>query len=437
MGAWSSGRQGNQIDLRNQNGVRTITIAPGNAAQYIHDPQQARVGASANKVGMYNYVRKYTLQVNMEVVRAGLGEGADPIYADYFPASIGSIGLTTPMHGTLIDPSVVDGMVAKHIMEWHQGGYQNPTVKRQPIPAVDGTYTRYFELELMYAMYWNEEPDQGNFWLGWLDNGILEITASNSTDPFNDGGATTITDITVSVIIETVPLRNILIPPFTVLRRYEQAAGAASNGPKLQNVGDAGALQGCDDGARLLGMFFSFQAGGFTGSGTADEIATMQFPWRDQAQTYFASLMLQRYLRDTKLTSLGLDAENIDDLYDIGQEPYTMPGNASSLTTGNLADPTARFLPIVWPARGNKITQMQRVKGNYPLDGMTFSAPQSNVFRVYTLELKQFSRAKCSEMVTAMGINPGKAAGIPQTFKGNRVSENKGFCLPRYVVIQK
>ncbi len=437
MGAWSSGRQGNQIDLRTQGGVRTVTVAPGSSVQYIHDPQQARVGASSNKPGMYNYVRKYTIQCNLDVTRAGLGEGAEPIYADMFPAAIKSIGLTTPMHGTLIDPSVVDGMVAKHIMEWHQGGYQNPTVKRQPIPATDGSYTRYFELELHYAMYWNEEPDQGNFWLGWLDNGILEMFVNDSADPFNDGEATSITDVTFSVIIETIPLRNILIPPFTVVRRYEQAAGAGSNGPKLQNVGDAGALQGTDDSARLLAMFFSFQAGGFTGSGTCDEIATIQLPWRDQAQTYFASLMIQRYLRDTKLTSLGLDGENIDDLYDIGQEPYPMPGNGSSLTTGTLADPTARFLPLVWPARGNKITQLQRVKGNYPLDGITFSAPQSNVFRVYTLEIKQFSLSKCSEMVTAMGVDPSKAAIVPKTFKGNVPSVSKSFGLPRFVVQKK
>jgi len=77
------------------------------------------------------------------------------------------------------------------------------------------------------------------------------------------------------------------------------------------------------------------------------------------------------------------------------------------------------------------------VKGNYPLDGMTFSAPQSNVFRVYTLELKQFSRSKISEMVTAMGINPGQCAVLPKTFKGNVPNEQKAFGLPRYVVMKK
>ena len=434
MGAWSSGRQGNQIDLRTQGGVRTVTVAPGASVQYIHDPQQARVGANSNSPGMYNNIRKYTIQCNLSVTRTGSTE-AGAIYADMFPAAIKSIGLTSPMHGTLIDPSIVDGLVAKHIMEWHEGGYQNPTVKRQPIPAVDGSYTRYFELELFYAEYWNEEPDMFNFWLGWLDNSILEIFCQDASDPFGDGGATTITDMTISVIIETVPTKTLCIPPFVVLRRYEQAAGAGSNGPKLQNVGDAGALQGTDDSARLIGMFLSMQQGGFTGSGTLDEIATIQLPWRDQAQTYFASLMIQRYLRDTKLTSLGLPTGI--DLFDIGQEPYTMPGNASGLTTGTLADSTARFLPLVWPARGNKITQVQRVKGNYPLDGITYSAPQSNVFRVYTLELKQFSLSKVAEMVTAAGINPAEVAVVPKTFKGNVPTMTKAFGLPRYVIRKK
>ncbi len=433
--AGSSTRQGNQIDLRTQGGVRTVTVAPGTSVQYIHDPQQARVGASSNKPGMYNMIRKYTLQVNMRVTRAGVGEGTEPIYADMFPAAIKSIGLTSPMHGTLIDPAIVDGLVAKHIMEWHQGGYQSATVKRQPIPATNGSYTRYFELELFFAEYWNECPDHFDFWLGWLDNSILEIFCQDGADPFNDGGVTTITDFDVSVIIETVPWNEMVIPPFVVLRRYEQAAAAGSNGPKLQNVGDAGALQGCDDGARLLGMFFSHQAGGFTGSGTADQIQTMQLTWRDQAQTYFTSLMIQRYLRDTQLTRLGI--ETGIDLFDIGQEPYAMPGNASNLTSGNLADPTARFTPIVWPTRGNKISQLQRVKGNYGLDGITFGSPQSNVFRVYTLELKQFSLDKCTQMVAAAGIDPSKVVIAPKTYKGNMPSAAKAFGLPRSVMIKK
>lgn len=435
--AASSARQGNQIDLRTQGGVRTVTVAPGNSVQYIHDPQQARVGSSGASPGMYNCIRKYTLQVNMTVVRAGVGEGTDPIYADMFPACIKSIGLTTPMHGTLIDPSIVDGLVAKHIMEWHSGGYQNATIKRQPIPATNGTYTRYFELELFLAQYWNEVPDEFDFWLGWMDNGILEVFCQDAADPFGDGGVTSITDFDISVIVETVPWPTIVIPPYVVLRRYEQAAGAGSNGPKLQNVGDAGALQGTDDGARLLGMFFSHQAGGFTGSGTADDIATIQLPWRDQAQTYFSSLMFQRYLRDTGQRSLGLDTAIDTTLYDLPQEPYAMPGSGSNLTTGSLADPTARFTPLVWPSRGNKTSQVQRVKGNYPLDGITFSSPQSNVFRVYTLELKQWSLSKVAEMVTAMGIDPGKVVVVPKAFKGKLPSQAKAFGMPRFVAGKK
>jgi hypothetical protein len=426
-------RQGNQIDLRTQGGVRTVTVAPGASVQYIHDPQQARIGSSGNKPGMYNYIRKYTLQCNMTVVRTGEDIDA-PLYADVFPASLKSIGLTSPMHGTLIDPSIVDGMIAKHIMEWHSGGYQEPTILRQPIPATAGTYTRYFELELLYAQYWNDSPDHFDFWLGWLNNSILEIFVQDSADPFGDGGVTAITDVEISVVIETVPWPEVVIPPFVVLRRYEQAAGAASNGPKLQNIGDAGALQGCDDGARLVGMFFSHQAGGFTGSGTADEIATMQFPWRDQAQTYFLSVYFQRYLRDTKMSMAGL--LETDPLTDASREPYTMPG-AASLTTGTLNDPSARYSPLVWPTNGNKISQIQRVKGNYPLDGITFNAPQSNIFRVYTLELKQFSLVKCAEMVTAMGINPKKVVLIPKSFKGNMPSENKAWGLPRSIAEAK
>lgn len=116
-----------------------------------------------------------------------------------------------------------------------------------------------------------------------------------------------------------------------------------------------------------------------------------------------------------------------------------MPGTGSALTGGSLADATARFTPLVWPTMGQKISQMQRVKGNYPLDGMTFSAPQSNVFRVYTLEHKQFSLTKVAEMVTSMGIDPGKAVVIPKTgMKNNRpISADKAWGFPRSVGVSK
>jgi hypothetical protein len=426
-------RQSNQIDLRTQGGVRTNTVTPSNSVQFIFDPQQARIGASGSSTGLYNCVRGIILQCNLTVVRSSAGTTA--IHADQFARSLSSIGLTSPMFGTLIDPAITDGNIAQHILEWHGTGYRRPSVNRQPIPGTDGTYTRYFELYLPIGQGWNPNPDHFDMWLGWLDNSILEIFVSNAVSPFGISGAT-ITNVAISAVLDMVPWPEIIIPPYVVLRKYEQAAGAGSNGPKLQNVGDAGALQGTDDGARLVAMLFSHQSAGFIGSGTADQIATVQLPWRDQAQTYFSGLMFERYLRTSKLTNLGLSttAPTMTDFYDIS-EPYPMPGTASSLSSGALNDPTARYTPLVWPERDAKISQQQKVKGNYPLDGITFSSPQSNVFRVYTLELKQWSKTKVAEMLAAMGVNPNAVMLVPKYgMKNNRpIDPDKSWGFPRSV----
>ena len=81
------------------------------------------------------------------------------------------------------------------------------------------------------------------------------------------------------------------------------------------------------------------------------------------------------------------------------------------------------------------ITFYQKVKGNYPLD-MVFSAPQSNVFRVFTLELKQRSLSKCSEMLAAMGVDPSKVTLVPKLGRKNakNMDPDKMWGLPRSVI---
>lgn len=420
-------RQGNQIDLRTQGGSRAVTMAPGGSGQWVFDPQQARIGASSSKPGLYNNVRNLMIQGALTVVRSS--GGTTPIYADQFYRAISSIGLTCPMFGTLLDPSITSGIIAKELLEFFGTGYQRPGVNRQPIPGSDGTYTREFELMIPFAQGWNPNPDHFDLWLGWLDEAILEIIAESSTTPFGISGVT-ITSVVVNVAIETVPCGEMIIPSYVQLRRYQQAASASSNGPKLTNVGDAGALQGTDDGSRLDSMLFSHQTGGFIGSGTADQITGIQMPWRDQAQSLLPSLFFERFLRDAKLARLGFDPAVVA-VFD-NTPPYAMSGNPG---TGALNDASARYTPLVWQSKGGLISYMQKVKGNYPLDGMTFGSTQTGTFTVYTRELKQFSLQKCSELLAAAGIDPSKVDLVPKLAKKNvkPVAADKVFCFPRGV----
>jgi hypothetical protein len=196
-------------------------------------------------------------------------------------------------------------------------------------------------------------------------------------------------------------------------------------------VGDAGALQGCDDGSRLLDMLFSHQAGGFTGSGTADQISAITMPWRDQAQSTLPWAFFARFLESAKLLQSGTLAA-IDNT-DIS-EPYLMPVGPAAAT--QLNDATARYTPLVWVQSQELISTLQKVKGNYPLDGIIFSATQTGSFRVYTRELKQFNVQKCSEMLAAIGVDPSKVKLVPKLGRKNikPVSADKLFCMPRGVI---
>jgi len=420
-------RNSNQIDLRTPGGVRSVVVTPGNSVQYVFDAQQSRIGASGTKPGLYNYVTGIMLAISMIVVRSS--GGTTPIYADQFPRAISSIGLTSPMFGNMLDPTVVNGMTAKHILEFFGMGYQRSGINRTPIPGSDATYTRVFEIFIPFEEGENPWPHHFGMWLGWLDEANLEIFVDGSATPFGISGVT-ITSCTFTATLKTLPMSEIIIPPYKVLRKYEQAASAASNGPKLTNVGDAGALQGADDGSRLMEMLFSHQVAGFVGSGTADQVSAITMPWRDQAQSTLPAFFFQRFLQESRMLSIGsLAAIDNVDLY----PPYIMPGPITA--AGQLNDATAMYTPLVWGAKKSLISYYQKVKGNYPLDGMTFNANQSGTFRVYTRELKQFSKAKCSEMLSAMGVDPSKVNLVAKLGKKNvkKVQQDKTFCFPRGV----
>lgn len=424
-------RNSNQIDLRTSGGIRSVAVTPGNSVQYQFDAQQSRIGASGTKPGLYNYVTGIMISCTMVVVRST--SPATPIYADQFPRAISSIGLTAPMFGNMLDPTVCTGMTVKHILEYFGMGYQYESVNRLPIPGADGSFSRTFEIFVPFQQGENPWPHHFGFWLGWLDESTLEIFVDGTATPFGLSGVS-ITSCTFTAALKTIPLGEVIIPSYPILRKYEQAAAASSNGPKLMNVGDAGALQGADDGARLMEMLFSHQVGGFIGSGTADQIAAITIPWRDQAQSTLPHFFFQRYLQSSRMNKWGTLAAS--DNTDV-KAPYIMPVGVAA--AGLLNDPTALYTPLVWGEKDSLVSYYQKVKGNYPLDGITFNATQSNIFRVYTRELKQFSLSKTSEMLSAMGIDPSAVDLVPKYGMKNvkPVQGDKTFCMPRGVVAKK
>ena len=453
-------RQSNQIDLRNAAGARTITITPGNSAVYQFNAQKSRIGAGGGGRGLYNYVRGIVLTVVANITQPGSGSAAIP--SDQIFGALGSFNLNTPLFGTLIDPNVVqNGNIAKHMLEFFQMGYKRPSVDRPFVSAAAATYNVNFEIYIPFSQGWNEWGDQFAQWLGWFDTAQLEIFCSNSADPFSqlqlNSGTTpaTLNSVQLSATLDMIPFGNIVIPPVVALRKYYQAASASSNGPQLIGVGNNGALQGTDDMARLMAMLFAHNAGGITGSGQASDIATLTLPWRDQQQTLEMAGFFSRFLRDCKMQQYGGTAVSatapIAQTFD-NPEPYpistgpagqTVPGQDNTVALNH----GARYTPLVWPSPGQKISHMQRVKGNYPLD-MTFNANQTNQFNIYTFEIKQWSSGKCAEMLAAMGVDPTKVQLVPmfgmknvkmgQTSTGQpvvvgQVNAKKTFCLPRGV----
>jgi len=424
-------RQSNQIDVKDKGGSRSLTITPGTSQVFqVNGSQQARIGGDKGGAGLYNCIRAKILTVTATIVR--LTGGTTPIYADQFPRAISGIGVTSNMFGTEVDSTFVTGMVAKEVHDFFGRGYVADGINRQPIPGADGTYTRTFEIALPYSQDCNEYPDDFAEWLGWHDEDQVEVFCNGNAQPFGISGVT-ITNIVCKLTLEMVPLRNLVIPCKVVVRRYQQTASAASDGPVLTNVGSAGGLDGFDDGCRLESLLFSHQTGGFVGSGTADQVVQVSMPWRGQALTQNMDIFFDRFIHATgKPTRLGYTPSVTLAVQD-NTNPYAMAANPG---TGALNDISARYTPLVFPTRGYLLSQVQKWKGNLPLDGMRFSGDQTDQFVAYTREVKQPSLVKCSEMLAAAGVDPASVLLIPKLGRKNwkKVDATKVFCLPRAVV---
>ncbi len=427
-------RQSNQIDVKDKGGSRALTITPGSSQIFqVDGSQQARIGGMGGGPGLWNCIRAKLLQVTVTVVR--LTGGTTPIYADQFPRAISGIGVTNKMFGTERDSTFFTGMVAKELDDFFGRGYVVDGINRQPIPGVDGTYTRTFEIALPYSQDTNELPDDFASWLGWHDEEQVEIFCNGAAQPFGISGVT-ITNVVVKLTLEMIPTKNLIIPPFVAIRRYQQAAAAGSNGPILTNVGAAGGLDGVDAACRLETLLFSHQTGGFVGSGTADQISQVSMPWRGQAVTLNMAQFFERFLHDTgKPPMLGYTPSVTLAVTD-NTKPYAMATNPG---TGALNDASARYTPLVWPSRGTLISQIQKWQGNLPLDGMQFTVDQTGNFTAYTREHKQWSDQKCQQMLAAAGINPASVALVPKLGRKNwkKVDASKVFCLPRTIVTRK
>jgi len=450
-------RQSNHIDLRNAAGDREIDLTgAGQSAVFQFNAQQSRIGAGGSGRGMYNYIRGIAIQAEINLTQPADG---GLITYDQILGAIGAINLNTPLFGTLIDPNVVqNGILAKHLLEYFCGPRLTAGLNRPIVPAAAATYDVFAELYLPFSQNgWNEWGDQFAMWLGWLDTAQLEIFFNSSADPFaqlqTEDGVTpaTLNSVKLRASLDMVPFGKVVIPPVVALRKYYQPASAGSNGPTLIGVGNNGALQGTDDMSRLLMMAFAHNAGGFTGSGTADEISTLTLPWRDQAQTLNIYALFQRFLADRHDQQYGGTAVSasapIAQQFDY-PEPYGLI--AGPVTDAQpLNNAKARYTPLVWPQKFQMISHLQRVKGNYPLD-MTFSADQASQFNIYTLEIKQWSAGKAAEMLAAMNINPQTVSLVPlfgdknvrfgKTQTGTpvvtgQVSAKKTFCLPRGIVL--
>jgi hypothetical protein len=418
-----------QYDLSAQGGGKTISITPGAA------PQNGRFlfsGAPPRTGKLWNLMTAINIRIVTTLTEPTAG--GTQLYWDALFNMIASVRVNCKLFGDLFVQQFISGTIAKHLVEFLGNGYCYGSVARQVIPATTASTTVELDISLPISQYWNDKPNLFALWNGWFEGGYLDfLFAANSAIGAFSTGAVSATPTTVYAWIEYQPSKELIIPPICHWRQYYQAASGGTR-VLLQGVGNDGGLQGTIDGARLLASYYLTSNLGMGGTTTADNITGIASPWRDQELTNNVDGFFRQYLR-TNLRGVrgtigGIAAATAQP--DFGTHPYLM----GTEQAGGLNSANAYVMPLVAPVRGQDITKLQRVRGNYPIDFQFTTAPTTGQHVVEQCELKEFTDAKKAELIIAAGLDPNKVNLKRKLAKKNtRVpSADKLFCIPQSVV---
>jgi len=183
-----------------------------------------------------------------------------------------SFSTIVPKLGTIHDPTVYKGPVAKHIIEFRaNGGRYGGDWARAQLVAADGDVAITLYVYLPFTNENFEAPEGFWPWVGWLANLNLQINVAASTAlGAVSTGAVIKTAITFQAAIDAYVLPQ---PPrfiYSQWNAYQSTAATGNTSARLDNVGQAHGLAGLIEGCRIAEVLEVCSPLGLGGVSTGD-----------------------------------------------------------------------------------------------------------------------------------------------------------------------
>lgn len=429
------GGSANFVQVSGPQGRTQSFATTGSINTFIWNPQSLK-GQLAG--GDFLYAKRLKFRTVFTLENQTEGNLVPPTY-EQMGQAMGQVRAYSPFLGEMVPKNLNSVPIVANHDAYFDNGFR-PISRRRPQAATvaAGISIPYeYIFELAFERDYLERSIDSCPWLPLLEGGILEVDL-NPTNSLRTKYGWSVIDATQTCTIDYYCDKQALIHTPIQHRLYR----VTTSGPEwvLKSVGSPNGLDGVISGSRLAALSWlarGAQASGdvtaavgdngfyaaFGGSGGqlfgTNGLTRLDIPFRDQVSVDDVNAWLESFLSDCNPIRM-LDNFNITltDVCDVNQWPFVDEASATAAVTATQPGGTTQslicdlldFFPLIWPAPGEKISDMQKVNGD-----LSFTASQPNptasVLNLFRSdEVCGFTPDKVMDLMDRMGL-PHKDRG--------------------------
>ncbi len=366
-----------------------------------------------------SYLKYMELLATLAVTQSG-GTGA-AINPDRLYCYVDSVECQFPNLGIPYGFQHTRGAVMKHVHEVLCSGYNYLTPFRAQVAAANGNYTvnLWYRFGALGEMEFLAKPQETSYWVGWLDEGTIQVKLAASTifgaagQAFSTG--CTVASTSLQINVHYGPSPDMAIPVPHLWREHRITGGNSTL--LLQGMGQSLGMKGVAPGSGLVFMALLGNVVGLAGADAPSTLTSFKYDWREQFQeTYMSGPYLE--LLNAMGKKFGAIADgSTTPLADFARWPWSM----NAAITGTLNDAQAYFFPIVFPGHLYETSKTHAgFLGNREIYFDTSSRANATE-RVVTLEYFEYEDAYKRDLLGLMTKDPEKHVFVKKMLRKNHV----------------
>lgn len=386
------------LDLKSD-GKTVQTLTPGAS------PQAVSFWIDSNKTAIRDKWPKAQRLVGcLEIGFDQAAMSAETIEYDELPRAINGLEIKSPVFGQMLNRDVSEGPIFKALIENVGNGYWDPQPARAMIATTDADTAVVLYFSYPFAPAWMHRPEDAAIWTGWLaDTEVKFWLAATTAVPTGAWEAT----CEIQFWLDYFVADTLDLPVVPNWKLYQHAVGGTT--VRMAGVGEANGLKGVHPYDLLAGLYVLTDQVGMGGPDGADNITGVEIPQLGLDSTTNPDAFFYNY---RAVVGRRLGAINSAHATNAGHDGAGGYETAGATPNARLNTATAKFLPILTPALGHKLTRLPKFAGNLELKFTYTSTPSSGQHRVVTCSVKNITKDMRDDLLRRAGQPPVQAGRL-------------------------